>query len=80
MRKKLLELLNAINAKKVEIQNLADNGDLEKAKAEKEKLKNMQNKFDLLKDLDDEELEDMKNRAAAGAADKIGRASCRERV
>lgn len=71
MRKKLLELLNAINAKKVEIQNLADNGDLEKAKAEKEKLKNMQNKFDLLKDLDDEELEDMKNRAAAGAADTV---------
>lgn len=71
MRKKLLELLNAINAKKVEIQNLADNGDLEKAKEEKEKLKNMQNKFDLLKDLDDEELEDMQNRAAAGAADTV---------
>lgn len=71
MRRKLLELLNAINEKKVEIQNLVDNGDLEKAKAEKEKLKDMQNKFDLLKDLDDEELEGMQNRAAAGTADTV---------
>lgn len=71
MRKKLLELLNEINAKKLEIQNLADNGDLEKAKVEKEKLKNMQNKFDLLKDLDDEELEGMQNRAASGTAASV---------
>lgn len=71
MRKKLLELLNAINEKKAEIQNLADNGELEKAKAEKEKLKNMQSKFDLLKDLDDGEVEDMQNRAAAGMADTV---------
>lgn len=71
MNRRLLELLNAINEKKVEIQKLVDNGDLEKAKAEKEKLKNMQNKFDLLKDLDDGELKDMQNRAAAGTANTV---------
>lgn len=71
MKRKLLELLNAINEKKVEIKNLVDNGDIEKAKAEKDKLKDMQNKFDILKDLDDEELEGMQNRAEAGAVSTV---------
>ena len=71
MSKKLLELLNAINEKKMEVKNLVDAGKLEEAKAEKEKLVEMQNKFDLLKDLDDESLENMQNRAAAGVADSV---------
>lgn len=71
MNKKLLELLNAINEKKLEIQNLVEAGNLDEAKTEKEKLKEMQDKFDLLKDLDDEGLEEMKNRAAAGTADTV---------
>lgn len=57
MNKKLLELLNAINEKKLAIQNLVAAGSLEEALAEKNELKEMQNKFDLLKDLDDDGLE-----------------------
>lgn len=68
MNKKLLELLNAINAKKMEIRNLVDEERMEEAKAAKEKLIELQNKFDLLKDLEDEGLKNMQNRAAAGTA------------
>lgn len=71
MNKKLLELLNEINEKKIVIRNLVDAGKLDEAKAEKEKLVEMQNKFDLLKDLDDEGLENMQNRAEAGMADQV---------
>ena len=53
MNKKLLELLDSINAKKAEVKNLAEAGKLEEAKATKEELKNLQAQFDLLKDLDD---------------------------
>lgn len=68
MHRKLLELLNAINEKKVTVKNLVDEGKLEEAKAEKAELMKMQDQFDLLKDLDDEELENIQNRAAAGTA------------
>ena len=68
MNKKLLELLNAINEKKLAIQNLVEAGKLEEAKTEKEELKKLQDKFDLLKDLDDQGLKEMQNRAAAGTA------------
>lgn len=71
MNKKLLELLNEINTKKDEVKALVDSGELEKAKAEKEKLKDLQNKFDLLKDLDDDGLEKMQNKAAAGTANAV---------
>lgn len=55
MNKKLLELLNSINEKKTEIKNLVDAGKIEEAKTAKEELKNLQDKFDILKDMDDEE-------------------------
>lgn len=51
MNKELLELLDSINQKKLEVQNLANAGKLEEAKAAKEELKNLQEKFDLLKDV-----------------------------
>lgn len=51
MNKKLLELLDKINAKKTEVQNLAESGKLEEAKAAKEELKSLQDQFDLLKDV-----------------------------
>ena len=51
MNKKLLELLDKINEKKLEVKNLAEQGKLEEAKAAKDELKNMQIKFDLLKDV-----------------------------
>lgn len=53
MNKKLLELLDKINAKKVEVKNLAEAGNLDAAAKAKEELKNMQQQFDILKDLDD---------------------------
>lgn len=70
MNKKLLELLDAINEKKAEVRNLADEGKLEEAKAAKDELKALQEKFDLLKDLEDEELEGMKQKAKTGEAKK----------
>ena len=55
MNKKLLELLDKINSKKEEVQNLAESGKLEEAKAAKEELKSLQDQFDLLKDVLDPE-------------------------
>lgn len=55
MNKKLLALLDSINNKKIEVKNLVDQGNLEEAKAAKEELKNLQQQFDLLKDLEDDD-------------------------
>lgn len=51
MNKKLLELLDQINAKKIEVQNLAEAGNIEAAQSAKNELIAMQNKFNLLKDV-----------------------------
>jgi HK97 family phage major capsid protein len=59
MNKKLLELLDAINQKKTMVKNLVDAGKLEDAAKEKEGLKELQQKFDLLKDLEDENLKNV---------------------
>lgn len=56
MNKKLLELLDQINAKKVEVQNLAEAGNIEAAQAAKDELIAMQNKFNLLKDVLDPDI------------------------
>lgn len=56
MNKKLLELLDQISKKKTLVQSLAEEGKLEDAGKAKEELKELQQKFDLLKDLEDEEL------------------------
>ena len=53
MNKELLDLLEKINAKKDEVKNLANEGKLEEAKKAKDELKELQDKFDILKDLDD---------------------------
>ena len=55
MNKKLLELLNAINAKKTEVKNLVSEDKLEEAQTAKDELMALQNKFDILKDLEDDE-------------------------
>lgn len=64
MNKKLLELLDKINAKKEEVRNLAEGGKLDEAEAAKNELKAMQKQFDLLKDLDEQEVENMQQNAA----------------
>ena len=61
MNKKLLELLDRINAKKVEVQNLAEAGNMEAAQAAKDELVAMQNKFDLLKDVLDPDVMEPQN-------------------
>lgn len=58
MNKKLLELLNSINEQKKLVQSLAEEGKLDDAAKEKEKLEGMQKKFDLLKDVLDQEPQD----------------------
>lgn len=55
MNKKLLELLNQINEQKKVVFNLANEGKLEEAKEAKKKLQEMQDKFDILKDVEDAE-------------------------
>lgn len=49
----LQKLLDAINAKKLEVQNLVKENKIEEAKAAKEELVNMQAKYDLLADMED---------------------------
>lgn len=69
MDKELLKLLDDINDKKAEVKQLAEDGKLEEAKAAKEELKELQSKFDLLKDLDDKAPEGKKK--PAGPDDAI---------
>lgn len=74
MSKELLEILDKINDKKAEVKKLAEENKLEEAKKAKEELKELQAKFDLLKDLEDGEtgaLEDkQKNGKIKKAEDK----------
>lgn len=72
MNKKLLELLNRINDKKTEVKNLVAQGRLEDARKAKEELQNLQQQFDLLKDIEDEGLEQIQNNAIAGNARHTG--------
>lgn len=61
MNKELRELLNQINAKKAEAKKLANENKIEEAKAAKEELVNLQAKFDVLYDLEDEAEEKIKD-------------------
>ena len=56
MNKEMQKLLKAINDKKNEVKSLVNDGKLDKAKAAKEELKELQEKFDLLFDLDEENM------------------------
>lgn len=71
MNKELLKLLDSINQKKQEVQQLAAEDKLDEAKAAKEELKNLQNKFDLLKDLEDQALEGMQQKIDDGTATPV---------
>lgn len=57
MNKELRELLDKIKDKKAEVKNLAHENKLEEAKAAKDELKKLSNKFDLLYDLEEEKQE-----------------------
>lgn len=77
MNKELRELLAKINAKKAEVKNLINDNKVDEAKAAKDELINLQAKFDVLYDLEDEAEEEMKNnidnenvKAITGVANK----------
>ena len=70
MNKKLLELLNQINAQKQVVIDLANAGKLAEAKAEKEKLQQKQDKFDRLKDVEDPDPEGGEGEGS-GAGDPV---------
>ena len=72
MNKEMQKLLKAINDKKNEVKSLVNDGKLDKAKAAKEELKELQEKFDLLFDLDEEEHEEIEGKVATGTAKTIG--------
>ena len=65
MNKELLELLDSINGKKAEVKKLVKENKLDEARKAKDELKEMQEKFDLLKDLDDGKTDEAKGKAGA---------------
>lgn len=69
MSKELLALLDSINEKKVEVKDLVNADRLEEAKQAKEELKELQMKFDLTKDLEDEEVTKMANKVEIPAVE-----------
>nr|DAE09196.1 MAG TPA: major capsid protein [Siphoviridae sp. ctkJH11] len=71
MSERLLNLLDMINAKKAEVKNLVEAGNLDEAEAAKNELKNMQREFDLLKDIEDAEFENAQQRVNTGEVTPI---------
>ena len=67
MSKELLELMNKIKAQKELVKNLVNENKIDEAKAAKEELKNLSDKFDVLYDLeaeaDEAAKENIKNKA-----------------
>lgn len=71
MNKELLKLLDSINQKKQQVQQLAAEDKLDEAKTAKEELKNLQDRFDLLKDLEDQALEGIQQKINDGTATPV---------
>lgn len=71
MNKELRELLNQINNKKAEAKKLVNENKIEEAKAAKEELINLQAKFDVLHDLEDEAEEEIKNKIETGEVKEV---------
>ncbi|MGL5439874.1 MAG: phage major capsid protein [Filifactoraceae bacterium] len=78
MNKELRELLNQINAKKAEVKNLVAENKIEEAKAAKAEMVTLQDKFNLLSDMEDNEegeaKEGIKNTNKPGVINKIANA------
>ncbi len=70
MNEELRKLLDSINAKKKEVKALAAENKLDEAAKAKDELKELQAKFDLLYDLEEEDLEDAEQKATKGIKDK----------
>lgn len=72
MNKELQKLLKQINDKKNEVKSLVNDGKLDKARAAKEELVELQNRFDLLYDLDEDEQDGIENKVKDGTAKQVG--------
>lgn len=72
MNKEMQKLLRQINDKKNEVRSLVTDGKMDKAKTAKEELKGLQEKFDLLFDLDEEERGEIEDRVERGVAKQVG--------
>lgn len=60
MNEELKKMLDSINTLKAEVRNLANEGKIEEAKAKKEELKALNDKFNLIYDLEEEKKEEKK--------------------
>ncbi len=67
----LQELLNQINAKKIEVKNLAEQGKIEEAKVAKEELVKLQDQYNILKDVIENEQSGMTNGTANAVSMKV---------
>lgn len=72
MNKEMQKLLKAINDKKNEVKSLVNDGKLDKAREAKKELQEMQEKLDILFDIDEEEHDDIEDKVAAGKAKQVG--------
>lgn len=72
MNKKMKELLAKINAKKAEIKNLVEQNKIAEAKAAKEELKALSEKFDLLADIEDDDRDGIEDQIENGTAKNVG--------
>lgn len=72
MNKEMQKLLRQINDKKNEVKSLVADGKLDKARTAKEELKTLQEKFDLLFDLEEEEHEEIEDKVGRGTAKVVG--------
>lgn len=81
MNEELRKMLDSINAKKKEVQDLVKDNKIEEAKAAKEELKNMQEKLNLLYDLEDDAEDRVKDNLDHGNAHVIeDTASTKKRI
>lgn len=80
MNKELQKLLKQINDKKNEVKSLANEGKIEQAKAAKEELKALQDKFNVIYDVDDDDYGKIKDDVAAGTAKQVGGAADKKNI
>ena len=71
MNEELKKLLDGIKAKKQEVRDLCRTGKIEDAAKAKDELKELQAQFDLLYDLEQDKLDNVQQRAAAGTAKTV---------
>lgn len=72
MNKEMQKMLKAINDKKNEVKSLVADGKLDKARVAKDELKTLQEKFDLLFDLDEDERDGIEDKVNKGTAKQVG--------